>query len=411
MRGVLVLMGSGETTPTMTSTHRKVVERLGKARCVMLDTPFGFQENWDQIVDKTAEYFLQSVGQELGLSHLRAADVPPLELETAMTRLREANFIFAGPGSPTYALRQWKESPVPSVLVERLNEGAAVVFASAAACTLGSHCLPVYEIYKVGQELHWLEGLGILERLGLPFVVLPHFNNTEGQGHDTRFCYMGERRLRVLEAMLPEDTFILGLDEHTGCSLDLEARQATVSGRGGVTVRRRGQSRFFGSGTTVAFEELWGQPGAAEVPVPAEPVVEESDESQPFPALVSQLEERFEEALLARRADRAVAAVLDLEQLMTDWASDTDPLYRGRARSLLRGQIVRLGEEALEGLRDPADRLRPFVALLLSLRERARRDRQWQMADEIRDVLVKAGLEVHDTPQGTSWELAYIPRS
>jgi len=410
MRGVLVLMGSGETTPTMTSTHRKVVERLGKARCVMLDTPFGFQENWDQIVDKTAEYFQQSVGQELGLAHLKAADVPPLELETAMTRLREANYIFAGPGSPTYALRQWKESPVPAMLVERLNEGAAVVFASAAACTLGSHCLPVYEIYKVGQELHWLEGLGLMEKLGLPFVVLPHFNNTEGQGHDTRFCYMGERRLRLLEELLPEETYILGLDEHTGCTLDLEARRATVSGRGGVTVRRRGQSRFFGSGTSVDFEELWGQPAAAAVPE-APPAPAEEPESQPFPAMVSQLEDKFEEALRSRRADRAVAVMLDLEQLMTDWANDTDPLYRGRARSLLRGQIVRLGEEALEGLRDPADRLRPFVALLLNLRERARRERQWALADEIRDVLVKAGLEVHDTPQGTSWELAYIPQS
>lgn len=411
MRGLLVLMGSGETTPTMTSTHRKVVERLGKARCVMLDTPFGFQENWDQIVDKTAEYFLHSVGQELGLAHLKAADVPPLELETAMARLREANFIFAGPGSPTYALRQWKESPVPDVLVERLNEGAAVVFASAAACTLGSHCLPVYEIYKVGQELHWLEGLGLMGKLGLPFVVLPHYNNTEGQGHDTRFCYMGERRLRLLEEMLPDDVFILGLDEHTGCALDLEGRRATVSGRGGVTVRRRGQSRFFGSGTTVAFEELWGQPAAVDAPAPVAPAVEQPAESQPFPAMVSQLEDKFEDALRGRRADRAVAAVLDLEQLMTDWASDTDPLYRGRARSLLRGQIVRLGEEALEGLRDPADRLRPFVSLLLNLRERARRERQWALADEIRDVLVKAGLEVHDTPQGTSWELAYIPQS
>ncbi len=411
MRGLLVLMGSGETTPTMTSTHRKVVQRLGKAHCVMLDTPFGFQENWDQIVDKTAEYFLQSVGVELGLAHLRAANVPALELETAMTRLREANYIFAGPGSPTYALRQWKDSPVPELLVERLNEGAAVVFASAAACTLGSHCLPVYEIYKVGQELHWLEGLNILEKLGLPFVVLPHYNNTEGQGHDTRFCYMGERRLKLLEEMLPEDIFILGLDEHTGCALDLEARTATVSGRGGVTVRRRGQSRHFESGTTVAFEELWGEQAMPSVTMPALPVVEEAPESAPFPAQVSALEDRFEQALRARRADRAVACVLDLEQLMTDWASDTDPLYRGRARSLLRGQVVRLGEEALEGLRDPADRLRPFVQLLLSLRERARADRQWQVADEIRDVLVKAGVEVHDTPQGTSWEVAYIPRS
>ena len=43
---ILTIMGSGETAPTMVKTHRSVIERLaGSARAVVLDTPYGFQEN------------------------------------------------------------------------------------------------------------------------------------------------------------------------------------------------------------------------------------------------------------------------------------------------------------------------------------------------------------------------------
>ncbi len=115
-----------------------------------------------------------------------------------------------------------------------------MTFASAAALTLGSHTVPVYEIYKVGEEPRWLDGLDLLTPLGLPVAVIPHYDNAEGGTHDTRFCYLGERRLAVLERMLPSDHFVLGVDSHTALVLDLVAGTATVMGLGGVTVRAGG---------------------------------------------------------------------------------------------------------------------------------------------------------------------------
>ena len=41
----------------------------------------------------------------------------------------------AGPGSPTYALRQWRDTPVAELLAGTVRAGGAVVFASAAALT------------------------------------------------------------------------------------------------------------------------------------------------------------------------------------------------------------------------------------------------------------------------------------
>ena len=57
---ILTIMGSGETTPTMARVHRSVLDRLGerpKVAAALLDTPYGFQENAEDISERTLEYF------------------------------------------------------------------------------------------------------------------------------------------------------------------------------------------------------------------------------------------------------------------------------------------------------------------------------------------------------------------
>ena len=51
-------------------------------------------------------------------------------------------------------------------------------------------------------------------------ALIPHYDNAEGGSHDTRFCYMGERRLAMLEAELSAEQSILGVDSHTCLVLD-----------------------------------------------------------------------------------------------------------------------------------------------------------------------------------------------
>src|SRR5262245_63871825 len=249
MPRLLTLMGSGETAPTMVSTHREVVARFGPTppRAVLLDTPYGFQENAAEITQRAVEYFAQRVQLTieaagfLGPLAVDPGQRTPLAETAALSRLRTADLIFAGPGSPSYALSVWQSSLVPETLASKLTQGGAVVFASAAALTLGRYSVPVYEIYKVGQPIHWLDGLDLFGAIGFPgtCAVIPHFDNAEGGTHDTRFCYLGERRLSAMEALLPGDSWVLGIDEHTALIVDLDAREISVTGRGVVTVRRR----------------------------------------------------------------------------------------------------------------------------------------------------------------------------
>ena len=403
----------------MSKVHRDLFARLGPdpVPAVVLDTPFGFQENAADISTKAVAYFRESVNRPVAVASFRSSEeIGSLEHEKALTLLRQARWVFCGPGSPSYAIRQWAESQVPGILAEKLHTGGCITFASAAAATLGRFALPVYEIYKVGELARWLPGLDLLAALGLPAVVIPHFNNAEGGNHDTRYCYMGERRLSLLEEHLPDDVFILGVDEHTACILDLDAGTASVSGRGAVTVRKQGRSERVESGSTVSLgcllrlaEKHTSQDQPADtasnpIPLPA-PAAEHLARS-PFLDELASLENTFFQALRNRQADQAVSCILELEDLLVAWSRDTlqsDELDRGRAA--LRSMIVRLGGAAEVGVQDPRERLAPLVEALLSARRLARDERRWPEADAIRDSLVEAGVEVRDTATGTEWDL------
>jgi hypothetical protein len=408
---LLAIMGSGETSPTMAKTHRELVARVGPP-AVLLDTPFGFQANVDDLVAKATEYFRVSVGADLGLASFRSADADAVATGRAVARLREAHYVFSGPGSPSYALRQWAGSPIPGALADLLATGGCVTFASAAALTLGVATVPVYEIYKVGAEPEWLDGLDLLGAVGLQAAVIPHYDNAEGGTHDTRFCYLGEPRLARLEHELPSGAFVLGVDEHTALVLDLDAGSATVTGRGGVTVRCPGRSEVFPAGATVPIGDLAAaararRDGAPPPPTEeAEPPASAPAAASPLLEQVRALDEAFDRALATRDVERAVAVVLELDATLLDWSRDSlqsDELDRGRA--VFRAMVVRLGEVARTGARDPAEVVAPFVDAVVDARTRARAVRDWATADALRDRLAEAGVELRDGGDGTGWVL------
>ncbi len=418
---LLVIMGSGETSPTMVKTHREVLGRVGAAPAVLLDTPFGFQENADDISARALDYFARSVGRTVEVASFRHSDgVDPVAREAALARIRQAGWVFAGPGSPTYTLRQWAGTEIPDLLADKLHHGGVVNFASAAALTLGLVTVPVYEIYKVGAEPAWAEGLDLLGPLGLPVAVIPHYDNAEGGNHDTRFCYLGERRLRILEEHLPPEAFVLGIDEHTGCVFDLDAQTATVVGLGQVTVRRHGLSQVLAAGTTLPMDALvemavggGGGAGGGAGKNPAGPAVGPvggeargtGSASSPLLDTVRQQEAAFDAALARRDVDAAVRAILELDDAVAAWSADTlESDEQDRARGAMRRMIVRLGEVARLGARDPRVVIAPYVERLLALRDSARRGRRFDEADGIRDHLVSLGVEIRDTAGGTEWD-------
>jgi len=248
--------------------------------------------------------------------------------------------------------------------------------------------------------------------------VVPHFDNAEGGTHDTRFCYVGERRLGILERALPEGSFILGVDSHTALVLDLDARTAGVFGLGGVTVRADGRSAVFPSGSEVPIDALAevGRSRAAGEPVDVgwDPTAmgisrgsgRQDPTESPLRDEVARLEGAFVDALVRRDVRSAVAALLDLDLAIEarTRAGEDSPDLDG-ARATFRALIARLGETAVDGVGDRRETLDSCVQALLDLRASARASRDWATADLIRDRLSAAGVEVRDDPDGSHWSL------
>ena len=450
---ILTIMGSGETAPTMVSTHRKLTALLSKpVKAVLLDTPYGFQENAPELAVRAVEYFRNSVNVDIavaGLVRLHdthiAAD--PVQVERGLRAVADAEYLFAGPGSPTYALRQWSGSTVAHSIMDKLQNGGIVTFASAAALTLGKATVPVYEVYKVGQDVQRLDGLDILSAIGINAAVIPHYDNAEGANHDTRFCYLGETRLRMFENMLDKDTYVLGVDEHTGLVIDIDAESASVVGNGTVTLRLRDISYTYESGATIPLSVLqnpWilrssehsataqgttsntSGSSAGSSLQKGSGTSERNDEAQDGDAgdvrsqsasagierptslnhALDKHQQEFDEAMKARDADGAVRACLALEQAIHDWSADTlQSDVADRARAAVRGMISSLGDAAVSGVRNPRDVVSPYVEAMLAIRAIVRAEKRYDLSDVIRDAFVNIGVEVRDTPNGVEWNL------
>ena len=343
-----------------------------------------------------------------------------MQIERGLRRVANADYIFAGPGSPTYALRQWSGSPIASIIAGKLQTGGIITFASAAALTLGKATVPVYEVYKVGQDVERLDGLDILSSIGINAAVIPHYDNAEGGNHDTRFCYLGEKRLELFETMLDNDTYVLGVDEHTGLIIDMDTQEATVVGNGGVTLRVKSQSFVYPTGSVLPLSLLQDpfqllDPGASTTSSKA--VRASSTETQVHDAqtnsVSSSLEQslqhtsqEFEQAMKDRNAEGAVRAALALEQAMVDWKADTlQGDVSDRCRATLRSMMSQLGDAAVSGVRDPREVVSPYIEAMLAVRAIVRAEKRFDLSDIIRDAFASLNIEVRDTPQGAEWSL------
>ncbi|MFD3519045.1 hypothetical protein [Streptomyces sp. NPDC058653] len=394
----------------MVTLHQELAAGLGhESDAVILETPYGFQINRDAISAGAREYFRRSVG-------LTTAVAPDTDADSdgVRDRLRRAGWVFSGPGSPSYALGRWHTQRVGEILRERVHRAHGVtVMASAAACTVGFAALPVYEVYKAGHPPVWLDGLDLMGALGLRVAVIPHYDNAEGGTHDTRFCYLGEPRLAALERELPDESAVLGIDEHTALLIDLDAATARVWGRGVLTVRRRGVSVPVGAGTTLTLDELRDLVGGerrATVTVPApragdSPGAAPATDSPPtLQEAVAAAEARFDSALAARDAERMVAAVLDLEAVIAAWGADMEEDQGGEwARTVLRGMIRQCVPHAQRGMDEPQATLEHIVPPLLDLRGQLRTSGAYDVADRLRDALAAGRVHIHDTPSGSEW--------
>ncbi len=264
--GSIALLGSGETSLAGGRIYESLAAQLDTPlRIAVMETPAGFELNSPQVAGRVADFLLTRLGNykpnvQVVPARKRGSPYSP-EDPALLAPLRQANFIFMGPGSPTYAIRQLQGSLAWQIILARHRLGAALVFASAATISVSAWAVPVYEIYKVGQDVHALPGLNLLEPFGATLSFVPHWNNTDGGAEvDTSRCFIGMERFAEWCNFLPPHNTTLGLDEHTGLLLDFAKQECRVSGVSSVSLLRTCDPKMYPSGASFPFSELGLRP-------------------------------------------------------------------------------------------------------------------------------------------------------
>src|SRR5262245_32304396 len=253
--GQIAFLGSGETSLAggriFEALARKINDPL---RIALMETTAGFELNSAQVVGRVGDFMrtrLQNYNPVVDVIPARKKNsaFSPDDPEI-LKPLLYANIIFMGPGSPTYAIRNLKDTLAWDVIRARHRLGATLIFASAATISIGAHALPVYEIYKVGQDVHVVDGLNLFADFGLHLSFIPHWNNAEGGVDlDTSRCFIGMDRFAEWCQLVPAENVTLGLDEHTGIIMDFATGMCEISGVSSVSIMRDGDAIMHPAGT------------------------------------------------------------------------------------------------------------------------------------------------------------------
>lgn len=367
--GPIVLFGSGETSPQ----GRKVFEYILRSipsppRIALLETPAGFELNSDSVIGRIRNFIdhhLQNYDPQICIIPARrrgtyySPDNPKI-----LTPLLSADLIFMGPGSPTYAVRQLRDSLAWEISIARHRSGSALIFASAATIAISSCALPVYEIYKVGEDLHWKEGLNFFGLYGLSLVLIPHWNNNDGGSDlDTSYCFMGASRFTKLMRMLPPGTTVIGIDELTALIIEPEIGECSVIGNGSVTLLNIDHLHT----EDTKYRRKW---------------------SSYLNGVIG------EQKVLTRTFEEG--DTFDLDEIGTFQKNNTEVSISKESWAQMFAEYQIREYDVLEKVEKPPKK----VAKLVEERDEARSRNDWETADKIRDNIAALGWKVIDTPEG-----------
>jgi hypothetical protein len=270
--GQIAFLGSGETSLADGRIFEALAKNLNDTpRIALMETPAGFELNSAQVVGRVGDFMktrLQNYKPVVDVipARKKESEFSPDDPEIIQPLLY-ANLIFMGPGSPTYAIRHLQDTLAWDVIRARHRLGATLIFASAATISVGAHALPVYEVYKVGMDVHAVDGLDYFKDFGVHLSFTPHWNNAEGGADlDTSRCFVGMDRYDEWCDLLPDTNTTLGLDEHTGLIMDFETGMCEVSGVSSVSIVRECDPEIYPSGSKFEMNEF----GAFKIPDPIE---------------------------------------------------------------------------------------------------------------------------------------------
>ena len=384
--------------------------------------PYGFQANAASSPTGPSRTSASRSAARVEVAELRRTDTADrVAIEQAFARDPGGRLAVHRAGQPLVRARAMGAAPrCPTCWPRSSASSGALVFASAAALTLGVVTVPVYEIYKVGADPCWLDGLDLLSALGLPVGGDPRTSTTPRAATTTPASATWARPARAARASeLPAGRVR---------ARRRRAHRAHHRPRCRRGDHRRARRRHVAPGRPAGRAR--GGPDRARW-TSCGPVADDvsrvdrrrarrpAHHRRRRPTRSGRVAGRgstpgaradFDAALGVATPTERWPPCCALDEAISAWSTDTfQSDETDRARAALRSMIVRLGQAAQAGLRDPRAAWRPLVRGHAGRRapplgpSAATTCPTWSATSWPR-----RGVEVRDTPDGVEWVRAQI---
>ena len=418
----LVVMGSGETAPTMVRGAPRGV-RAPRARAgrharhaVRLPDEPRRAGHRGPVATSTRASAARS------RSRSGRAASPDGAQERALAAARAGLLGVRGAGQPDVRAAASGGAPaVPAALAGVVRRGGTLVLGERGRThpRQPSRCRSTRSTRWAPTRCGWPGSTCSASSPAWPPRSIPHYDNKEGGTHDTRFCYLGEQRLAALEALLPDEVGVLGVDEHTADGRRRAGPDHVVAGNGVVSVRRRGDTRTFAAGESLGLDELVGDAAGRPVapslrwpPRRPAPIRRTAGRRRagagPVPAGRGRPGPRRLRAGPRRRAT-STAAWRRCSASRRRWPPGRPTRCRATTPTRRDGCSARwwCGSASWpsRGPATPPSGWRRSSRRCWRCGPPARESRDFATSDLVRDRLVAAAVEVRDTADGTEWSL------
>ena len=95
--------------------------------------------------------------------------------------------------------------------------------------------------------------------------------------------------------------------------------------------------------------------------------------------------------------------IAELNKIAKDYNSDASDKESVKSKLLLIGSVLGIFQD--KSFNQVSEELRQKIEVLIAKRNNAKKDKNFDMADQIRNELNELGIEIKDTSEGTSWNI------
>lgn len=237
MNGIVALLGSGEYLPVMNETDtyllRQTVLDERKPRVVCIPTAAGMEGDVsvDRWLRMGKDHFtgLGAEVEPIRITNRGEADDPGLAVI-----IESADLIYFSGGNPLFLYETMRDTRAWRAVLTATGRGAALAGCSAGAMFMGEY-LPDLRAFSLRHQ----KAFGLLPKSH----IFPHF--------DRMFAWRGVT-MPVLQGLLPDGDYALGLDEDTAM-VGKFSGEWKVMGRQRVHVITRNSIKSFSAGEFVGL--------------------------------------------------------------------------------------------------------------------------------------------------------------